>query len=410
MTVWLFKDGEPPPVGPDPRRMRMAMLASALASLGDEVHWVASTFVHVGKRLFSSADVVLSVEPGCHLHLLHAGAFSDNLSLGRYLFHRRYARRVRTYCPTLPRPDVIVSAFPLIDVAAWAVAYGGAQGIPVIVDVRDLWPDTIVDVFPGPAKPLARLALDRDFRRTRYAFSNATSLTSMSRGVLDWALAKVPREQAGSDRVFPIGFPARNGSVRPPDPSLDEWLSSLRGRRLFVYVGTLARTYNLDVVLGAARLLAPHGSTPHFVIIGDGPGLERIQRQAADLPNVSAPGWLEQAAIRRVMAAACAGLLPWNGVQDAMPNKFFEYISAGVPVLSSARGELNELIDREHVGLTFSSDDPQSLARAVVTLSADAVLAGDMARRAASLFHARFREDLVYRAFADYVHEIARAS
>lgn len=410
MRVWLFKDGEPPPVGPDPRRMRMAMLASALASLGDEVHWMASTFVHVGKRLFSPTDVVLSAEPGCHLHLLHAGAFTDNLSLGRYLFHRRYARRVRTYCPTLPRPDVIVCAFPLIDVAAWAVEYGRGQGIPVIVDVRDLWPDTIVDFFPGPAKPLARIALDSDFRRTRYAFSHATALTSMSRGVLDWALAKVPRVQAESDRVFPIGFPVRDGSAPPSDPSLDEWLSSLRGRRLFVYIGTLAKTYNLDVVLDAARLMAQHDSTPHFVIIGDGPGLERIQRQAALLPNVSAPGWLEQAAIRKVMAAACAGLLPWNGVQDAMPNKFFEYISAGMPVLSSARGELNELIDREGVGLTFSADDPQSLAHAVGTMSADPAIAADMALRASALFDARFREDLVYRAFADYVHEIARAS
>jgi glycosyltransferase involved in cell wall biosynthesis len=410
MNVWLFKDGEPPPVGPDPRRMRMAMLASALASRGDAVHWMASTFIHVGKRLHSEADDVLQPEPGYQIHLLHAGSFTSNLSLRRYLFHRRYARRIREYCPRLPRPDIIVCAFPLIDVAAWAVRYGREHGIPVVVDVRDLWPDTMVDIFPTPARPIARMALDGDFRRTRYAFTHATALTAMSQGVLQWALAKVPRGQGDADRVFPIGFPAQ-GNGAHTSHSVDRWLSALRGRPVFVYVGTLAKTYSLETVLAAARILTERGETaPHFVIVGDGPDLQRIKMAAAVLPNVTVPGWLEQSAIRAVMASACAGLLPWNGLRDAMPNKFFEYISAGLPVVSSAAGELNELIDRHQVGVTFASGNAQSLADAVACVSRDPANAAGMGRRAAALFGDRFREDLVYRAFADYVHHIARAS
>ena len=150
---------------------------------------------------------------------------------------------------------MIVCAFPLIDLAAWAVRYGRALGIPVIIDVRDLWPDTILDVFPAPLRPLARLALAADFRRARYAFRNATALTAMSNGVLRWALAKACRTVTPSDRVFPIGFPTPIAGAPPaPSAKLAKWLAPLESRQLFVYVGTLGMTYNFDVILKTARL------------------------------------------------------------------------------------------------------------------------------------------------------------
>jgi glycosyltransferase involved in cell wall biosynthesis len=409
MIAWLFKDGEALPTGPNARRMRMAMLASALASRGDDVHCFASTFIHVGKRLHSTSDVVLPVDPGYKLHLLHAGSFSRNLSFKRYLFHRRYAYRVRSYCGALPRPDIILCAFPLIDVAAWAVEYGRRHGIPVIVDVRDLWPDVILGIFPDPVRPLARVALDRDFRLTRNAFRNATAVTSISHGVLRWALAKVPRHTGDRDRVFPIGYPVRKAAAEP-DPAVEQWLAPLRDRRIFAYVGTLAKSSNINVMLDAARVLAAQDPTVHFVIAGDGPDRDRIQAVAATLPNVTAPGWLTQPAVRQVEAAAFAGVLPLNTLPDAMPNKFFEYISAGLPVLSSATGELNDLISHERVGMPFSATNPQSLVDAIRRLCADPDLTAGMASRAAALFEARFREDLVYGAFADYLHDVARAS
>jgi glycosyltransferase involved in cell wall biosynthesis len=389
--------------------MRMGMLASALASEGADVHWVSSTFLHLGRRLYASTDVQLAPEPGYALHLLHAGRFTRNLSFERYRFHRRFARRVKEYCRTLPPPDVIVCAFPLIELAAWAVRYGRELGVPVIVDVRDLWPDTILDIFPRPLRPIARLALAADFRRARYAFRNATALTAMSHGVLRWALAKAGRTASPDDRVFPIGFPTPAAGQRPvPSARLEAWLAALESRRLFVYVGTLGMTYDLDVILVTARLLAEAGCRePHFVLVGTGPRLETIRRAAATLPNVTAPGWLEQSEIRTLLGRAYAGLLPWDGIPDAMPNKFFEYAAAGLPVVSSAAGELNDLIRHERIGSTFSTGDPSSLEAALLELCDDPDETRRMAARASTLFAGRFREESVYRDFAGYVRAIA---
>lgn len=412
MRVWLFKDGESLPVETNSRRMRTAMLAEELRRQGHDVHWFSSTFMHGPKRVYAPHDVRCDLAPGLTLHLVHAGGFQRNLSLERYRFHRRYARRLRVYCGALAAPDVLVCSFPLIDVADWAVRYAGDAGIPAIIDVRDLWPDTIVGVFSGWARPLVRAALDQDFRRTGALMRGATAITAMSQGVLRWALGYAERTAQPYDRVFPIGFPQSTGGQAVPALTgrLESWLPALASRRIFTYVGTFGHTYNLRGIIDAARRLAASGDAEaHFVLAGTGPLLQTIRDASRDLPNVSVPGWLEQADIRALLGRSFAGLLPWAGLDDAMPNKFFEYISAGLPVVSSARGELNDLITQERIGLAVPVGEGAALAEVARGLCREPAAQREMARRAAAVFTTRFREDLVYRDFAAHVTALAKA-
>jgi len=377
------------------------------------VHWFSSTFLHVPKRIYSRIDVEHRIAERLTLHMLYAGEYRRNLSIERYRFHRRYARRVLAYCRAMPPPDVIVCAFPLIDVAASMGKYARAPGSPVIVDVRDLWPDTIVEVFLWWLRPLVRLGISGDFRRTAYTFREATVLTAMSGGVLRWALAHAGRAIRPMDRVFPIGFPHQSGVDDQPGATdgVASWLKALESRRLFTYVGTFGHTYNLQAVVDAARQLAEAGEQDaHFVLAGDGPLFRSVSAAAAGLPNVTVPGLLKQADVRALLARSFAGLLPWAGVADAMPNKFFEYISKALPVLSSAHGELNHLLLRERIGVPVSLDDPSELAGQVRALCLNPSRQQGMADRALTVFAARFREDLVYGDFAKFVTELGQAS
>lgn len=406
MVVWLFKDGESLPVETGARRMRMGMLAQELAHRGHDVHWYSSTFLHLPKKLFANEDRVVDLAPNFHLHLIHAGGFRRNLSLERYRFYRRYAARVRAYCASRPVPDRIVCAFPLIEVAAGVVEFARERGIPVAVDVRDLWPDAIVEAMPRPLRGLARLILEPDFRRTRRLFATADSLCAMSDGVLDWALRHARRDRRESDRVIPIGYP----QLGPPElrhPAVAALLDRLEGRPVFVYAGTFGHTYRLEVLLEAARLLQ-ETCRAQFVLVGDGPLRARAERQAAELKNVTLTGWLEQSAVRSLLAEAAAGLLPWGGRPGAMPNKLFDYLAAGLPVLSSAQGELNDQLREHGAGDTFLLDQPQDLARKVAALAGDRDLQARQAKAAKAWFDREFAEPLVYRKFADYVENLRK--
>lgn len=410
MVVWLFKDGESLPVEPGARRMRMGMLAHELARRGHEVHWFSSTFLHLPKKLFAEEDRRIELASKYYLHLIHAGGFRRNFSLQRYRFYRRYARRLRDYCEARPRPDVIVCAFPLVEVAAWVVDYARARGLPVAVDVRDLWPDAIVEAMPRPLRGLARLALELDFRRTSAIFAAADSVCAMSEGVLDWALGYAGRTRRASDRVIPIGYP-QLGAPERRQQKVAALLANLEGRPVFVYAGTFGHTYRVETIIAAARLLQEETkSAAHFVLVGDGPRRAEAMTQARSLKNVTFTGWLEQAAVRSLLAEAAAGLLPWAGRPGAMPNKFFDYLAAGLPVVSSAEGELNQRLRDRGAGETFAVDRPADLVRAVEVLAGDRARRARQAASAKEWFESEFAEPLVYRTFADHVEDLWKGS
>ncbi len=409
MRIWLFKDGESLPVELKSRRMRTGMLAEELRRRGHEVHWFSSTFLHHRKVLHASSDLRTEPSTGLTLHLLHAGQFQRNLSYARYAFYQRYAKKIRSYCAQQTPPDVVVCSFPLIDVAMHIVTWGKQRGIPVILDVRDLWPDTILDIFPRWARSVARWALRADFKNTQHAMAHATCLCAMSNGVLKWGLNYARRERGSWDRVIPIGYPTLD-LVRQTSICVPALLAPLQGRRIFSYVGTFGHTYDLPLLAQVAHELeALSRRDVGLVLAGNGPLLERIRHQVKGLSNVVLTGWIDVTEIGEVLSRTTAGLLPWNSINDAMPNKFFEYIAAGLPVIASAEGELNNLIDTEHIGLCYQKGQSAELLRAILKLADETDFQKGCAKQASDLFTRRFREDAVYGVYADYVEEVAAA-
>ena len=228
----------------------------------------------------------------------------------------------------------------------------------------------------------------------------------MSRGVLGWAQNCAARSDTSLDFVLPIGFPSEERFAQPA--LLPQTLAHLKGKHLFVYVGSFGYTYNLNSIIQAARQLDAHGRCDiHFVLAGQGPSYESISREATGAQNVTLMGWLEHADVRTLMRVARAGLLPWAGLKDALPNKFFEYVSAGLPVISSADGELNVDLERRGAGLVYAPDDPSALVAAVMRLANDDTFAVSAARAAANWFDQEFAESSVYARFAEKIEGMA---
>jgi glycosyltransferase involved in cell wall biosynthesis len=400
--VWVLKDGEILPIDAQPRRMRTWMLADALVARGHRVTWWASTFAHQRKALASAADRTVDLGNGFELRLLHAGTYRGNVSVKRYLHHWRLGRRFAAAAVTLAPPDVIVTAFPVIDLAYAAVQYARARGIPVVVDVRDLWPDTFLERVPGPLKPLGRLALWRDFQQTEDTLAAADSLVAMSEGVLRWARDKGHRSSP-ADRVFPIGHAGVTATAAERPAYLGP-----PGELVVAYVGAFGSAYDLRTVIAAARRLWIAGRRDvRFVLAGDGEQAAAIKAAGGDLPNVVFPGWLGPADSAALLAHADVAVLPWQSIPDAMPNKFFDYLSAGLPVISSAAGELAGLLDETHAGWFYPSGDAAALERLVVTLGDHRQRLDAAAAAARTLFVNRFQAAEIYAAYAAHVESIA---
>lgn len=406
MLVWLVKDGEILPLEPGAMRMRTGLLARELTRRGHDVLWWSSTFDHQRKILHCSQDADVDIEPRLRLKLLHAGRYSRNISAARVVHHRRLAGHFAHAARTLPRPDVIVTAFPIIEVAHEAVRFGRHAGIPVVVDVRDLWPDTLVERCPPWSMGVVRRLLVLEYRRARESFRGASSVVAISRGCLDWGLQMGRREIGPLDRVFVIGYPG--GSSATASPRLADLWRRIAGKIVLVFVGSFGHSYEVKLVCEVASEIQKMGlDRIHFVLVGDGQQFGDVQKLAGRLGNLTLTGWLRGADVEAVLARSHVGLIPCDSVAHAVSNKFIQYLASGLPVVSSLEGEMERLIESHTVGLSYPPGNAQALLRHVVELATDEARRRRMAANARRLFAQRFDAANVYAAYADHVEHMA---
>lgn len=410
MRVWLITVGEPlPTASGDSRPWRTGLLAAVLADRGADIVWWTSAVDHFTKTFHRDAALGGYQIPGGVVKFLPGRIYERNISLSRLLNHREIAREFNRRAPSMPRPDVILASFPTIELSAAAVKFGASIAVPVVLDIRDLWPDEMLFRIPRWARPLGRIALGSLYRATREAFADADAITAISETYLRWGLNSGRRERSNYDRVFTHGYPDPLAQNQIPELARLAFSMGMDPRRKWaVFMGTFVNSIDLTTVIRAARLLRDRHDIG-FMLCGSGERELEWKAEAAGLPNVLFPGWLDQ---QRILAAgrhASFGLGAYKaGALMSLTNKLFEYMGFGLPIISCLSGEAQALIRTEACGLFYEPGDPESLAAALVLLLGDESGRQQMGSRARCAFERTYSARAVYDRYASYIQEIAR--
>lgn len=306
-------------------------------------------------------------------------------ALRRLVNHGSFTLSASVAPRRLPRSDVIVATTPPLFAPLAAVVRSRTRNIPYVLDVRDLWPDSIYTLSNMHSR-WARRGLESV---ERLLYRRAAAVVVVTEG-----LAGFVRER-GARRVETIfnGVDLEKFSPGPPDPSVRRSMSA-DGEMTFVYAGTLGLAHGLDTVLVAARQLA--STRARFVFVGEGadrPRLERIAREM-ELDNVTflpVQPRDRMPDIYRSADVCLVSLRPAPLFTAALPSKIFEIMGCGRPILAAVEGEAAELIARTGAGYVTTPGSAPSLVAAVrVCLEADDIdEKGRAARRAAAEFDRR---------------------
>lgn len=403
MNIWLVRDLEPIPTDPGDRRlMRAGMLAEALARRGHATTWFTSSFDHYQKRHRTDRDKTITPEPNLTIEVFRGRGYRRNVSLGRIAHNSGFAERWRRFAEaSAVLPDVLVIDIPTTEAADAVVRFATARGIPTVLSIRDLWPDFFVDYLPAPLRPLARPFVAPLDRQARYAAGHATSLLGISDDYLDWGRAKGGRPANELDRVFPLGYAARQ---RPDADAIAAFRDKLGlgDKTIIGFVGSWGRTYDLGLVRSAAASLAPRGDLA-FVIAGDKDTRPTLRDALGRLPNVVLAGWLSADEIALLASASAIGLLPYQpNAPQGLPNKVFEYMAYGAYQLATLEGEIARFYAETGAGQAVGRD----LAAAI---PAALPLALDPQRRAARIarFERHYSADAVYGGMVDHIERVA---
>jgi glycosyltransferase involved in cell wall biosynthesis len=207
------------------------------------------------------------------------------------------------------------------------------------------------------------------------------------------------------DRLLKAGVAPDRLTVVSNTPRLDQWQASelldaasasrYREDLCLVYLGNLDGSRGVDVVIRAVRALGERGRPVVLHVIGEGPSLEPLRALARnlDVPDrVHIYGRLPYARVRALMARADVGVIPHyatNAWNSTIPNKLFDYMLAGLPVVVSDARPTARIVGAEGCGEVFRDRDVEDLARCLLALG-DQAVRREMGRRGHEAVQQRF--------------------
>jgi glycosyltransferase involved in cell wall biosynthesis len=413
MNIWIVTIGEHLPIdGDNPRLHRSGLFSEFLVKNGHSVTWWTNDFNHFTKKHRGYANEAIKVKENLTIFLLNSKGYEKNLSLSRLMDHYELGKAFKAYSANYAPPDIILTSYPSIYLSKACLIYGKTHKLPVIVDLRDLWPESFLDVFPKKLHFLAKIPLFPMIYQAKYVFKHADSLTSISRPFLDRALKKANRVyNDNKDKVFPFGYERIVSSSAYLEEGKKFFLSLGidldEKKNRICFIGTIGHQFDLDTVIEAAQKVATENV--EFVLCGKGEMLDHYKEtcKRLGLTNVKFTGYINKNQIKLLMENSVIGLAPYIFVPnflDNMPNKIIEYLSEGLIILTSLYGgHINDFLTQHKVGFSYQPHDSEMLAQLIRKAFQDSAKSEEMKKNALTIFDTLFQANIVYNNYMNHL-------
>ncbi len=328
----------------------------------------------------------------------------------RLLAFGRFAREAGRLVSGLDADLVFATSTPL---TVGLPGRRGAKrlGVPFVFEVRDLWPE--LPIAMGIIKnPLLKWYTRRMERGIYHA---ARRIIALAPGIRDGVCRTgYPAEQVD---LVPNGCDEAlfkpSGGKRSDDPRFGP-LSDLR----LVFTGAHGLANGLDSVLDAAAELKRRGAGGvRFVFIGEGGQKERLVARSREQGLDGLTTWLPsmpKKELARILPQLDVGMMILRNIPafyyGTSPNKFFDYIACGMPVLNNYPGWLAGMIAEHQCGKVVPPDDPRQFADAVEWLRDHREALPEMGRRARALAESQFSRDRLGELFVQALERAANGA
>jgi glycosyltransferase involved in cell wall biosynthesis len=260
----------------------------------------------------------------------------------------------------LVAPAIVVGSSPQLFAALAARFLARSFGVPFVLEVRDLWPESLLAA--GGKGGIAHWLLDR---LAWSLYRDADRILVLAKGAQEYLAARgLP-----VDKFIYVPNGVDIHAVAPPAKA-----RAAEGPFIVLYAGAHGPANGLDQVLDAAEILRPVTNV-RFLLVGDGPIKHELMRDARRraLTNVEFRGAVPKSALVELLHTADAGLMVLRDSPlfsfGVSPNKLFDYLAAGLPVVCNVRGEVAQMVKDADAGVQASDASGAALAAAVLRMA-----------------------------------------
>lgn len=337
--------------------------AKRLQERGHEVAIIASSFDHFSgnQRAGATENIVTEVVDGVTFVWVPTRAYVGN-GKSRALNMVDFARNIKRLPRTggLFKPDVVLGSSPHLFTPYVAQKLARKMGVPFVLEIRDVWPQTLVDLGNFSAtSPMIRVlaGIEKKLYRTSDAIVSLLPSAGDHMVALGADKSRVNWIPNGVDLSF---------ACDRPEPPANECFT-------VTYAGTHGLANGLDTVLDAAKILADE--PVRFRLIGDGPERPRLIQRAADeaIQNVVLDDPVPKSQVYAELAKSDAFVMLLKASDvfrwGVSPNKLFDYMASKRPVIFAVNSS-NSPVESAGCGVRIAPEDPEALAAAVRQLAA----------------------------------------
>ena len=310
------------------------------------------------------------------------------------------------YAGRLPTPDVLVATSPQFFAALAGYVVAWRKDVPFVLEIRDLWPESIVAVGAMSRNVIIRFLewVERVLYRKAEHIVVVTDSFEEAIAEKDIARNKISVIKNGIETAW-------------WDEPLDEdRLAELRrehaleGKFVASYIGTIGMAHRADILLEAARRCDDPDIV--FMIVGTGAKKDELAARQAELEldNFRLVDKVPKEQVPYLLALTDTSVVHLRDdplFETVIPSKIFEAMATGTPIVLGVRGESQRIVETAEAGLPIPPEDPDALAEAVRHLEEHPELHAEMAENAYRHVRAHYDRKGLAREYAALLERIA---
>lgn len=357
------------PIDDEPGAFRPWVEARLLREAGHRVTVITSAVHYMTGKFVGPGEGWCREEVRDSIRILRVWTVADY----RTSFYRRFLNyaifafmaMVAAFVKVRERANWIFAATDPVLVTPFVLLVALIKRVPVVLDERDLSPDTALALGvmrPGLASRMI-FAMQQFLRRRAFAVLAATP--GIKRRLAEYG------HSPGRIHVLLNGDPYMEAKS-PADIPLAIREYRARYRHLIAYAGSLGQANDVEVIVRAAARLKERDDVG-FLIVGTGERLGEYRELASQLGirNLAFLGAMSRDDSRATLAACdlCVSALPSNPFfQGTLPSKIFDYLGSGIPVVFGGEGDSAELLEKSGAGIVVPALDDREMSEALARL------------------------------------------
>ena len=343
-----------------PGGTRSYEMAKRLVAAGHEVEMITSWRKQTDQKGWYKENI-----EGISVHW-YPNYYSNNMSFKeRIQSFTRFAYAATTKAASFKNADIIFATSTPLTIAIPAVSASKLLKIPMVFEVRDLWPE--IPIAIGALKtPLAKTLAKQ---LEKWAYKNSSAIIALSPGM--------------KEGIIKTGYPANQVAVIPNSSDNKEFMPNLEKAKkirndrswlgsspLLIYTGTFGKINGVGYMVELAQELKKLNSNIKILLVGDGAEKDLVVSRAKSSgvfeENIFYENRIAKKDIPALLSAATMASALFIDLPEMRPNsanKFFDALASGTPVFLNYGGWMHELVNKHSCGVAGWKMSIQEVAK-----------------------------------------------